>query len=176
MSTWAIEWHAELDSTMTRARELAVAGAPPGTVVVADYQSAGRGTQGRSWSAPPGSCLMFTLVANPRVRDATELGTLPRLIANSLVGLLDERFGLRAEIKEPNDILIGGRKLCGILCLSHLVGDHASWVICGIGLNTTMTTAQLPIPEATSLALEGVTVPPHPELLELLLARLTWLL
>lgn len=172
---WTLEWHAELPSTMTRARELALVGARTGTVVVADYQSEGRGTRGRTWLAEPGTCLMFTALVRPTLAPAS-LESLPRRVSESLAEVLGETFGLACIVKEPNDILVNGRKLCGVLCTSQVLGQSVEWVLCGIGLNTCMTTEQLPLKMATSMAVEGVTPPPHHELLPLLLDRLAWLL
>jgi BirA family biotin operon repressor/biotin-[acetyl-CoA-carboxylase] ligase len=144
-------------------------------VVVADYQSAGRGTHGRTWQAPPGTCLMFTLVCRPWILPA-QLETLPRRVSESIAGALRERLGLPCEVKQPNDILVHGRKLCGVLCTSHLVGERVVWVLVGVGLNTSMRGDELPLSSATSLAVEGVPTPGHAALLELLLECLTWLL
>lgn len=171
---WQIEWHAELDSTMSRARDLAASGAPAGTIVVADYQSAGRGTRDRTWTAPPGTCLMFTIVARPALAPA-DLEALPLRVSESIAALLRE-MGVVCRVKEPNDILAHGRKLCGVLCTSHIRAERIDWLLCGIGLNTTMTTDQLPTTTATSLAIEDIPIPPHAELLERLLDGLTWLL
>lgn len=173
-ATWPIEWHAALPSTMDRAAELAAVGAPSGTVVVADYQSSGRGTRGREWLAPAGTCLMFTIIVRPRV-DPPMLETLPARIGVSVAETLQQEFGLRCEIKAPNDLLVHGRKLCGVLCTSRVVGNHVEWVLCGIGLNTFMTQEQAPLPSATSLAMEGIACPPHHVLLDRLLCRLEWL-
>lgn len=159
---------------MTRARELAEAGAPPGTVVVADYQSDGRGTHGRSWLAPPGSCLMFTLIARPSIPVET-LTEIPLRVSNSIAALLRDEFGLTCEVKPPNDILVAGKKLCGVLCASHLVGDRVEWLLVGIGLNTTMTDANRPLKMATSLSLESVATTEHVDLLQRLLTSVGWL-
>lgn len=172
---WCVEWHDELDSTMDRASDLARAGAANGTVVVADFQRQGRGTHGRVWHAPSGTCLMFTLLVRPNY-PLDRLSELPLRAATSLAELLGERFHLPATVKLPNDILIGGKKVCGVLCTSRVTGERLDWVLCGVGLNTAMTLAQLPSPNATSLRIEGVAdLPPHAELLEPLLARLEWL-
>jgi BirA family transcriptional regulator, biotin operon repressor / biotin---[acetyl-CoA-carboxylase] ligase len=171
---WHIERHEQLGSTMTRARELAEAGAPAGTVVVAEHQTEGRGTRGRVWLAPAGTCLMFTLIARPALIP-TDLEHLPRLVSASVAEALLEELGLRCVVKEPNDILAGDRKLCGVLCTSHITGERVEWVLCGIGLNTRMAPDELPLPTATSLLIEGVQVPPHEELLEIVLRRLEWL-
>jgi BirA family biotin operon repressor/biotin-[acetyl-CoA-carboxylase] ligase len=172
--SWSIEWHACLDSTMDRAAELAERGAAVGTVVVADYQRAGRGTHGRSWLAPPGTCLMFTMLLRPSVAPEA-LTAMPTRIGQSIADALNATFGLGCTVKHPNDILSTGKKLCGVLCTSRVVGDRVAWLLCGVGLNTFMTHAALPHAEATSLALEGARVPPHPELLTVLLAGLEWL-
>ncbi len=159
---------------MTRAHELAEAGAKAGTVVVADYQSHGRGTRGRIWSAPPGTCLMFTIIARPDIEPA-RLECLPRRVSASIADVLQEDLGLHCAVKEPNDLLVRSRKLCGVLCTSHIVGQRVAWVLCGVGLNTFMTTEQLPVENATSLLIEGTDVPAHAELLERLLVELDWL-
>jgi BirA family transcriptional regulator, biotin operon repressor / biotin---[acetyl-CoA-carboxylase] ligase len=158
---------------MERAETLAQA-ALGGLVVVADFQTHGRGTRGRSWHAPRGTCLMFTIVSRLPF-SVTELEALPRRISADIARALREDLSLNCTLKEPNDITVAGRKLCGVLCTSHLVGVDVSWLLCGVGLNTWMTAEQLPHTQATSLVLEGVTPPRHDVLLEQLLARLTWL-
>lgn len=161
---------------MDRARELAESGAPSGHVVVADYQSQGRGTHGREWLARPGTCLMFTVLARPAI-PPHGLSRLPLDVGETVAGFLQDRFGLDAVVSPPNDVEIGGRKVCGILCTSRVNGDTVEWLLCGIGLNTAMWAHQLPVPEATSLAAEGVTpLPGHRVLLPELLSRLRWLL
>lgn len=165
------EWHAELPSTMDRARELAAEEAPHGTVVVADYQIAGRGTRERVWLAPICSCLMFTIIARP-VIPLGELETLPLRVSQAIVGYLCDELGVACDVKPPNDIMVGDRKLCGVLCTSHIVGSRLEWVLCGVGLNTHMTADQLPLESATSLALTGARVPDHRELLSSLAPRI----
>ena len=159
---------------MTRARELAESGAPTGTVVVAGYQSDGRGTHGRSWLAPAGSCLMFTLIARPDIPVAT-LTAIPLRISESIAACLRDDCGLDCVVNPPNDLLVGDRKLCGVLCTSHLVGERLEWLLVGIGLNTRMPVEQLPLDTATSLRIEGVSVIEHPDLLQRLLASAGWL-
>ncbi len=156
---------------MDRARELAEQGAPAGTVVVADFQSKGRGTRGRAWLAPPGSCLMFTLIARPDVEPAA-LTDLPARVSETIRGYLRESLGLDCSVKPPNDIVVGGRKLCGVLCTSKIVGDRVEYVLCGIGLNTHMTDEQLPLDTATSLLVELGKCPPHEDLLDEVLGRI----
>jgi BirA family transcriptional regulator, biotin operon repressor / biotin---[acetyl-CoA-carboxylase] ligase len=160
---------------MTRAVELAGSGAPEGTVVIADFQRQGRGTRGRTWAAPSGTCLMFSVLVRPEIAPAY-LEHIPLQVARSVAAVLSERTGLQVDVKEPNDVLVSGRKLCGVLCQSQLTSDRLNWLVCGIGLNTTMTAADLPLATATSLFLEGVQpVPAHTELLRDLLDGLLWL-
>jgi BirA family biotin operon repressor/biotin-[acetyl-CoA-carboxylase] ligase len=159
---------------MTRARELAEAGAPAGTVVVADYQTDGRGTHGRTWLAPPGTCLMFTLIAQPDI-PVDALTDIPLRVSESIAACLSEDLDLVCDVKPPNDIVVAGRKLCGVLCTSRLIGEQLDWILVGIGLNTLMMESELPLESATSLAIEGVTIPAHDDLLPRILSRLDWL-
>ncbi|RIK37402.1 MAG: biotin--[acetyl-CoA-carboxylase] ligase [Chloroflexi bacterium] len=160
---------------MDRATALAAEAAPAGTVVVSNFQTAGRGTRGRRWLAPPGSCLMFTIISRPVVQPE-QLATLPYRVGKSVATVLRRDLGVDCTVKAPNDVLINGRKVCGILCTSRVSGERVDWVLCGIGLNTEMTAEQLPTDAATSLRVEGVAFPVHRELLQLLLAELEWLL
>jgi BirA family biotin operon repressor/biotin-[acetyl-CoA-carboxylase] ligase len=135
------------DSTNERARELAAAGAPHGTLVSADEQSAGRGRQGRRWSAPPGSALLMTLI----LRDPQRL--LPLMAAVAAC----EAAGSGALIKWPNDIVLelprghgdpGAErrpaplgKLAGILAEGR---PQEGWVVLGIGMNVAVRLRDLP--------------------------------
>jgi BirA family biotin operon repressor/biotin-[acetyl-CoA-carboxylase] ligase len=159
---------------MTRARELAESGAPAGTVVVTDYQSEGRGTHGRIWLAPSGSCLMFTLLARPDI-PVESLTDIPLRISDAIAACLHDTYGLACEVKPPNDIMVGGKKLCGVLCTSHLVGERIAWLLFGIGLNTQMSETERPFESATSLAIEGIDAGSHDDLLRRVLDRLGWL-
>jgi BirA family biotin operon repressor/biotin-[acetyl-CoA-carboxylase] ligase len=138
------------DSTSTRARELALAGAPHGTLVTAGEQSAGRGRQGRTWSAPPGRSLLMSLV----LRDPPTLLPLAAAVAVADV------CGPEARIKWPNDVLLGGRKAAGILVEGRPL---EGWAVLGIGLNVAVRPEDLP-PElratATGLGREPAGVEP----------------
>lgn len=120
-----------VDSTNDRARALAQAGAPHGTLVTATEQTAGRGRQGRSWSAPRGRALLLTLV----LRDPPPL--LPLAAALAVAGVA----GAGAGIKWPNDVLVDGRKVAGILAEAR---PDESWAILGIGLNVAVRVDDLP--------------------------------
>lgn len=119
------------DSTNSRARELAAAGAPHGTLVTASEQSAGRGRQGRSWTAPAGSSLLCSLV----VRDP------PRLLPLAAGVAVAEVAGTRAQIKWPNDVLLDGRKVAGILVEGR---PQERWAVLGIGLNVALGDEDFP--------------------------------
>jgi BirA family biotin operon repressor/biotin-[acetyl-CoA-carboxylase] ligase len=118
-------------STNDRARELAQAGAPHGTLVTAGEQSAGRGRQGRTWSAPPGSALLMSLV----LRDPP---TLLPLVAGVAVA---EVAGPDARVKWPNDVLVDDRKVAGILAEGR---PQDGWAVLGIGINVALRVEDLP--------------------------------
>jgi BirA family transcriptional regulator, biotin operon repressor / biotin---[acetyl-CoA-carboxylase] ligase len=151
------------DSTNARARELAGRGARHGTVVTATEQSAGRGRQGRTWSAPAGRALLCSIV----IRDPPRL--LP-LVAGVAVA---ERIGREALIKWPNDVLVHGRKVAGILVEARL---QEGWAVVGMGVNVAVAPAEFP-PElrdhAGTLGLEPGAI--EPWLGELLRSLEAWL-
>lgn len=144
------------DSTNARARELAAAGAPDGTVVTASEQSAGRGRQGRTWAAPRGRALLMSAV----VRDLTKRDALLPLAVPVAVAHAADRFaGTKCGIKWPNDIWVNGRKLSGILLEGR---PQEGWAVLGIGLNVGAIRDQFPEElreTATSLVIEAGTDP-----------------
>jgi BirA family biotin operon repressor/biotin-[acetyl-CoA-carboxylase] ligase len=119
------------DSTNARARELAQQGAPHGTLVTAGAQSAGRGRQGRTWSAPPGRSLLMSVV----LRDWP--GLLPLVAAVAVA----EVAGDTARIKWPNDVHVDGRKVAGILVEAR---PQDRWAVVGIGVNVAVEVSDLP--------------------------------
>lgn len=136
--------HRLTDSTNERAKELAAEGAPHGTLVTADEQTAGRGRQGRTWTAPPRSALLMSLV----LRELDE-----RLPLTAAVAICDA-LPVEAAIKWPNDVWIDGRKLAGILVEGR---PQAGWAVLGIGLNVTTDSFPGELADtATSLRLAGV--------------------
>jgi BirA family biotin operon repressor/biotin-[acetyl-CoA-carboxylase] ligase len=124
---------AETESTNDDA--LALLGRPDGAgvVLVADYQRAGRGRRARAWVAPPGSSLLFTTVL-PRAISRDALRAVTFWTALGVADGIEAATGLRVSLQWPNDLLIAGRKCCGILCVSRVSGDDA-WVACGTGIN-----------------------------------------
>lgn len=123
-----------LNSTNLRAKQEAENGAAQGTLIVADMQTAGRGRRGRSWSSPPGTNAYFTLILKPEyVPDRASMVTLVAALA--VAEGIRETCGAEAFIKWPNDIVIGGRKVCGILTEMSAERDYIHHVVVGIGIN-----------------------------------------
>ncbi|MCW2955043.1 MAG: biotin/acetyl-CoA-carboxylase ligase [Conexibacter sp.] len=156
-------------STNARAQELAAAGAPHGTLVTAREQTAGRGRQGRAWSTPPGSALAASLV----LRGTAPL--LPLLAAVAVAEVAAARDAERREvaIKWPNDVLVGERKVAGILTEGR---PQEGWAVLGIGLNVAVAADAFPPAlreRATSLG--GRPEDLEPVLEELLNALARWL-
>ena len=153
----------ETTSTNDRARELAARGATHGTIVTAGAQTAGRGRQGRTWTAPAGSSLLVSLVL--RAYD----GLLPLRAGLTVADLA----GPTARVKWPNDVLIGGRKVAGILAETR---PTEGWAVLGIGLNAALDLNDLPTDLRATAATLGRTRGELDRVLEELLERLTaWL-
>ncbi|MEZ5076400.1 MAG: biotin--[acetyl-CoA-carboxylase] ligase [Solirubrobacterales bacterium] len=137
------------DSTNTRARELAAAGAPHGTVVTAAEQTEGRGRQGRTWTAPAGAALLYSAVLRPLEERHM---TLPLAVPLAVCELAERLApGTECGVKWPNDVQVAGRKLAGVLIEAR---PQNGWAVIGVGLNLTIRPDQLPPPlcdTATSL-------------------------
>jgi BirA family biotin operon repressor/biotin-[acetyl-CoA-carboxylase] ligase len=122
-----IVYHRETESTMIDARELLLEGSPHGTVVVSDYQRAGQGRKSdRRWAAPSGQALLCTVL----LRHSVPLTALSLRVGLAVAKAITERTGLQPAVKWPNDILLNGRKVCGVLCR-----QGATWALVGVGLN-----------------------------------------
>jgi BirA family biotin operon repressor/biotin-[acetyl-CoA-carboxylase] ligase len=131
--------YARTDSTNTRARELAAAGAPHGTVVTADEQSEGRGRQGRSWTAPAGKALLYSAVVRPiGPRDAMLPLAVPLAVCEAAERLAP---GVECRVKWPNDVHVGGRKLAGVLIEAR---PQDGWAVIGVGLNLAIPPEEFP--------------------------------
>ena len=147
---------AEAPSTNDLAWDALASGAPDGTVVVADAQSRGRGRDGRAWHMTPGKGLALSMVLHLGC-DRRQSGTLP-LVAGLALARALEGLGVTATLKWPNDLLVDGRKLAGILCESRRLPAGTDAVVIGVGVNVTQQQADLPAELtglATSLAMEG---------------------
>jgi BirA family biotin operon repressor/biotin-[acetyl-CoA-carboxylase] ligase len=147
----------ETDSTNVVARELAERGAVHGTLVTADRQTAGRGRQGRSWAAPAGTALLGSWVI--RELDG-ELGGTRSLLSLAAGVAVAELAGPAAVIKWPNDVLIDGRKVSGVLVEAR---PQQGWAVLGIGINVALRIDQLPEElrdRAATMGLDPVDIEP----------------
>ena len=130
----------EIDSTNTYAREKAREGAPEGSVIIADYQTNGRGTRGRLWESSPGENILMSIILRPKVQiNATCCFTLATatILIKAITSFLriEQDSEADIEVKWPNDILLGGGKLAGILTESSVVNQDIEYLIVGMGIN-----------------------------------------
>ena len=123
----------EVNSTNLWAKRLARSGAQEGTIAVAETQSSGRGRLDRRWYSPIGG-LWFSVVLRPKIH-SSQVSQLTVVTALSVIQTLRDLYGLEAEAKWPNDVLVNGRKICGILGEANSEANKVSFVIMGIGLN-----------------------------------------
>ncbi|MBN2352569.1 MAG: biotin--[acetyl-CoA-carboxylase] ligase [Spirochaetales bacterium] len=137
-------------STMDEAAALADAGAPAGTVIMTDFQEQGRGRRSsRGWEAAPGESLLFTVLM-PRGEGPAALLKAPLVAGLAVATALESLYSLPVAVKWPNDVLVRGKKICGILCVAH-----PPFVLAGIGINCRQTQFSTEVAgRATSLALE----------------------
>lgn len=136
---WAgknIVYYNEIDSTNTAAKKAAEAGAPHGTLVVSDYQSMGKGRRGKTWSAPHGVGIWMSLIMRPELPPSAA-SMLTLVAAMAVAEGLDKATDgvLKAQIKWPNDIVSGGKKICGILTEMSTELECINYVVTGMGIN-----------------------------------------
>ena len=144
-----VRWRlSEVDSTQDIAFRLAELGSPHGTVVRADYQSAGRGRQGRVWESPRGSALMFSVILRPS-SSLYDLASISILVADVLADSLAEIVTAPVQIKWPNDVLIKGEKTSGILLQTRSGPEPVA--VLGMGVNIDFPSGSLP-PGSTCLS------------------------
>jgi len=141
-----LELFAETPSTLDVAHLRAESGAPAGTVVLADRQTAGRGRQGRTWSSESGRGVWVTVLERPQDRDA--LDVLSLRIGLRLAEALDAIAGEQVGVKWPNDLVVGGGKVAGILVEARWAGASLGWVAIGVGVNVV---APVTVPDAAGL-------------------------
>lgn len=165
----AIDYRARAESTNALAAEAARNGAPNGLVVAAEEQSAGRGRQGRSWLAPPGQGLLFSVVLRPTNLPQERFGWVALAAGLACAEAIESRTGVAATVKWPNDIVVAAdaptpngaawRKLGGVLCESAFPhGTDAGHLVVGIGLNIRQEADALPaVPKSppTSVRIES---------------------
>ena len=165
-SSWGVPIVVEsTGSTNDDVEALARQGAPEGTCVVADQQTAGRGRLDRSWVSPPGAGLWASVLVRPGDMPADRIGWLPLVAGVAVSDALKEACSVRAELKWPNDLVAiaaacggseGPRKLGGILsAFVPATAGAAAAVVLGIGINVNMGGMDLPVKQATSVMLEG---------------------
>ena len=155
----SVEVTAVTGSTNADLLARAAGGEPEGAVLVAEQQSAGRGRLGRAWVSPPRAALTFSVLLRPAAVPRARLGWLPLLAGVAVAAAVRAVAAVDAQLKWPNDVLVGPAKLAGIL--AEAAGDA---VVVGIGVNVSTGPAELPPPgpgalAATSLRLEGAREP-----------------
>lgn len=138
-----IRYFDETDSTNLQAKAMAAAGAPEGTLIIAEEQTAGRGRRGRNWFSPPGAGIYMSLIIRPAILPQ-EAPRFALLTAAAVAEAVKEITLLEARIKWPNDILVGGRKLGGILTEVSMDMDRVEYMIVGLGLNVNMAREAFP--------------------------------
>jgi BirA family transcriptional regulator, biotin operon repressor / biotin---[acetyl-CoA-carboxylase] ligase len=148
-----VEVHETATSTNAVASERARDGAPDGLVVVAEHQTAARGRLDRTWETPPRAAALFSMVLRPTV-PAADWPWLPLLTGHTVAKALRASGYAAAGVKWPNDVLIGDRKVAGILVERVDTSDGPAAIV-GVGLNVSLTADELPVPTGTSLALES---------------------
>jgi len=166
---WAgknIIFYEKTGSTNIDAKRLAQEGAPHGTLVVAEEQTDGRGRRGRSWQAPAGKNIYFSMILRPKFA-AEHASMLTLVMAMSVARAIRERSGLEAGIKWPNDIVVNKKKICGILTEMTLEERAIGYVIVGVGINVNQQVFPEDIREtATSLFCESGRIFSREELLQ----------
>ncbi len=152
-------------STNDVAKKLAASGAPEGTVVVTEEQTAGRGRMGRPWLAPPGTCLLCSIIFRPDLT-LSQAGQLAMLSALAAVDAIEESTGLATQLKWPNDLIVASTasgpdspawgKIAGLLTETEAEGERLEYGVVGLGINVNVETEALTAlaPDATSILAE----------------------
>ena len=149
-----IHYEEKMDSTNNKAKELARGGAEEGLLVITEEQTNGKGRLGRVWESPAGTGIWMSLVLRPNI--LPQYASQITLVAGlSLCETLQEVTGLKASIKWPNDVVVNGKKICGILTEMSAEMEGINYIILGIGINVNTNTFSEELPYASSLALEG---------------------
>ncbi len=163
VGAWRVRFLDEVDSTNRCLLDAARRGEAPGLVVVARHQAAGRGREGRSWVAAPGTSLLASVLVE--VPEAS-VSTVPLAAGLALAEAVEAVAGIRVALKWPNDLLVEGRKLAGVLCESVATQAGATRVVVGVGCNVT----QRELPTAIATAATSIAIASgHPADIELLL-------
>lgn len=168
-----LRFFASVGSTNELLKAAARENASQGLVLVADEQTAGRGRRGRGWTAPPGSSLLVSVLLRPGWLAPSDAFLLTMLAATAAAEALEAESGVVVELKWPNDLEAGGRKLGGILVETELGENAIAWAVLGCGVNVNWDPRSIPeLTQATSLQLERGDALPRRNLLLALLRRL----
>jgi len=149
-----VVYRPSVTSTNDLARALAAQGAPAGTLVLAEEQTAGRGRLGRTWLAPTGTSLLLTLIFRPTLLP-TQAFRLAMLCSLATARAMEAATALPIHLKWPNDLVLRGKKLGGVLSESSLTGERLDFVIVGLGLNVNLDVSTLPEIAATATSLSA---------------------
>ncbi len=140
----SFRYYDEIESTNAEAKTLAGQGAPEGTVVIAESQSAGRGRLGRRWTSPAGKGLLFSVLLRPEI-PLSDAHLLTLVAATATADAIEQQTGLVTSIKWPNDIFVADRKVGGILLELSGEQDEIDWLVVGIGINVNTEYVELPV-------------------------------
>jgi BirA family biotin operon repressor/biotin-[acetyl-CoA-carboxylase] ligase len=146
----------ETGSTNDLARAAAIAGCADGAAFIADMQTAGRGRAGRAWFSSPGACVLLSVVLRPQI-PAGALAALTMLGACAVAAAIDAISNLPCDLKWPNDVQIGGRKVAGVLVESSLLGDRLEYAVLGVGVNLNLDTRAFPEIRGTATSISAET-------------------
>jgi BirA family transcriptional regulator, biotin operon repressor / biotin---[acetyl-CoA-carboxylase] ligase len=155
LGTSRVDVYDSVSSTMDLAHAAAEAGAPAGTLIVADRQTAGRGRHGRRWTAAAGAGVWLTMIERPQ--NAAALDVLTLRLGLHTAGVLDEYLDAPAQLKWPNDVYASGGKLAGVLVEARWQDERPAWVAIGLGVNVRLPVdvagAAAVVPGASRVAL-----------------------
>ncbi len=161
-----------IKSTMDYAKKIAERDEPEGTVVIADYQSHGRGRFGRIWKANPGENILMSIILRPKI-PLERFSIFPFLSAVAVAESIEKNANIKVTTKWPNDLLINGKKFCGILMEASITAESGDFIILGIGINVNQSEFPPEIRDyATSLYLSTGKIYDRTELVKDILRQL----
>lgn len=149
-----MHYFSEIDSTNEAVKRLARSKEVEGTTVIADKQTAGKGRLGRVWDSPSGTNIFMSILLRPQIKP-DKASQITLIAGLAMCETIREATGLDAKIKWPNDIVINGKKVCGILTEMSAEIDCINYVVVGIGVNVNQIEFPKELPYATSLKIEG---------------------
>lgn len=169
MFNYEIKRFDKLESTNTLAHQMAEEGAAEGLVITADFQTGGRGKPGRTWTAPAGKNLLFSVLLRPPVTPA-HAPIITQIACRSVAKVLN-KHGIASAFKRPNDVMVNGKKICGVLTESATKDYKIESLVIGIGLNVNAEGREM-VPEAISMKEAAGKSFDREEILKELLAEL----